>query len=293
MLQPFFCMYGGKHRLAARLGPPQRTHVVEPFAGSAGYSCFWQPPQITLVEKDPLIAGIWHYLTHATSREVLALPIVDDVSELPPSVPQEARALIGFWFNHGINRPGTRRSRWARTPRHRASFWSESIRLRLAVQVEAIRHWRVIEGDYTIATNRDAHWHVDPPYQIGGRGYALHDIDYGQLALWCRTRKGFVQVCENTGADWLPFEEYALLSDRHRSGIASEAVFECENPTVPVAREVRTSPQHPRQDRRQDHGEPARNDHARQASRTPRKVPAPTPANFGFKTRAESAPSIG
>jgi hypothetical protein len=91
-----------------------------------------------------------------------ALPIVDDVSDLPSSVPPEARALIGQWFNHGTAQPCRTRSPWARTPRHRASFWSETIRLRLATQVQAVRHWRVIEGDYSIATNRDAHWHIDP-----------------------------------------------------------------------------------------------------------------------------------
>jgi hypothetical protein len=42
-MQPFFLYYGGKSRLAEKLGPPQRNHVIEPFAGSAGYSCFWEP----------------------------------------------------------------------------------------------------------------------------------------------------------------------------------------------------------------------------------------------------------
>jgi site-specific DNA-adenine methylase len=35
MMQPFFSYYGGKWKLAERLGPPQRDHVIEPFAGSS------------------------------------------------------------------------------------------------------------------------------------------------------------------------------------------------------------------------------------------------------------------
>jgi hypothetical protein len=47
-MKPLFLLYGGKHNLANRLGPPQREHVIEPFAGSAGYSCFWEPRKVTL-----------------------------------------------------------------------------------------------------------------------------------------------------------------------------------------------------------------------------------------------------
>jgi site-specific DNA-adenine methylase len=56
-MQPFFLYYGGKWRLADRLGPPQRDHVIEPFAGSAGYSVFWEPKKVTLIERDPVVAA--------------------------------------------------------------------------------------------------------------------------------------------------------------------------------------------------------------------------------------------
>jgi len=228
-MKPLFLMYGGKHNLAKRLGPPQRDHVIEPFGGSAGYSCYWEPKQVTLIERDPTIYGVWKFLQRSAPKDIMRLPVaIDSVDELPQRVCQEAKWLIGFWFNHGLAQPAVRRSNWARQPRHRASFWSHTIRLRVATQIEKIRAWKIVHGSWHNAPNVAAHWHVDPPYTVAGKLYRYNEVDYLALADWCRTRKGHVQVCETTGADWLPFEEYAALSDRHRRGIAAEAVFEME-----------------------------------------------------------------
>jgi hypothetical protein len=38
VLRPLFGLYGAKWRLAGRLPSPEHDDVVEPFAGSAGYS---------------------------------------------------------------------------------------------------------------------------------------------------------------------------------------------------------------------------------------------------------------
>ncbi len=44
-----------------------------------------------------------------------------------------------------------------------------------------------------------------------GRILASKDIDYSGLAEWCKTRKGQVIVCEQLGADWLPFRELTKI----------------------------------------------------------------------------------
>jgi hypothetical protein len=233
-MKPFFLLFGGKHKLAHRLGSPQRDHVIEPFAGSAGYSVFWEPRRVTLVERDPVIAGIWQFLKRSSAKDIMRLPVdIDTIDDIPRRICQEAKWLVGFWFNHGNAQPAISRSNWARQPRHRASFWSDTIRLRLAHQVSQIRHWRIIEGDWRDAPDVSGHWHVDPPYTMAGKLYRYSNVDYAALADWCLSRKGYVQVCENAGADWLPFEEYAALSDRHRTGVAAEAVFETENDGSP------------------------------------------------------------
>ena len=38
MLKPFWRYYGGKYRAAPAYPPPRLGTIVEPFAGSAGYS---------------------------------------------------------------------------------------------------------------------------------------------------------------------------------------------------------------------------------------------------------------
>jgi hypothetical protein len=108
-MQPFFSYYGGKWKLAERLGPPQSDHVIEPFAGSAGYSTFWEPKKVTLIERDPVVCGVWEYLQRTSPAELRRLPSnISHVDELPPWVCHEARSLIGFWFNSWA--PSTRRS---------------------------------------------------------------------------------------------------------------------------------------------------------------------------------------
>lgn len=230
-MQPFFTYYGGKWRLAQKLGPPQHDHVIEPFAGSAGYSVYWEPKKVTLIERDPVVCGVWRYLIGASQRELMRLPSnISAVDELPASVCQEARWLIGFWFNHALSEPATRRSNWARKPSQVAFFWSETIKRRLASQVDRIRHWKIIEGSWDESPNSNAHWHIDPPYDnAAGTTYRHNDIDRNSLAKWCKSRRGFAQVCENDGATWLRFEPLSIVHSHRARGYSVEAVYEIEN----------------------------------------------------------------
>ena len=88
------------------------------------------------------------------------------------------------------------------------------MRDRVASQVDAIKHWRVIEGDYTEAPDAEATWFIDPPYNNkAGSHYpwGCDKIDYNALGQWCHQRRGQVIACENEGATWLPFRPFALL----------------------------------------------------------------------------------
>jgi hypothetical protein len=207
MLRPFFFYYGGKNLTARNYGPPQRAHVIEPFAGGAGYSCYWQPQQVTLIECDETVVGVWHYLQRVSAEEILRLPIdINELSELPQGTCQEARDMIGFLFHAGDTRPSDHRRSWARSGQHQHKYWGELLRRRIARQVKHIRHWRIIHGSWEQAPDVEAHWYIDPPYSAPGSAYRYHDIDYPALAKWCKNRKGFVQVCEVAGADWLEFK---------------------------------------------------------------------------------------
>lgn len=217
-LRPFWPYYGGKWRMVPKYQPPLHGIIVEPFAGAAGYSTRYADRRVVLVERDPVVAALWRYLISVPSSEILRLPIeVEDARLL--AVPEEARSLIGFWLNVGTPSPRNKPSAWMRAGMragtHAASFWGPEIRQRIASQVGKIRHWHVIEGGYEEAPPCRATWFVDPPYaNAAGERYrcSAKAIDFAALGEWCRSRPGQTIVCENEGANWLPFKHLAAFS---------------------------------------------------------------------------------
>lgn len=211
MLRPFWSFYGSKWRVALRYPAPTHSVIVEPFAGGAGYATRYADHQVILVDSDPVIAGLWRWLLTASPQEILELPDLEDgqtVDDLP--ICQEARWLMGFWLNKGATRPRRRASSWQRSGIRPDSTWGAAVRDRLSWQITRIRHWKIIEGDHTAAPDLDATWFVDPPYQHAGSHYrhGSSRLNYAALSAWCRERKGQVMVCENVGANWLPFEPW-------------------------------------------------------------------------------------
>lgn len=223
-MRPLFPFYGSKWR-EARLYPPPSEHVIEPFAGSAGYSTYWALERVTLIDADPIIVGVWDYLIHVTPAEVLDLPdlevgqSVDSFDQLP----QEARWLIGFWLNRGSAQPKKTKTAFSARTERQQLVWSERARQRIAAEVEGIRHWTVTLGDYTISPIQPATYFVDPPYVDKGRYYRINNVEHDQLGAWVKNLPGRVICCEQEEATWLPFEHFASTkSTRGRSG---EAVY--------------------------------------------------------------------
>lgn len=211
-LNAFFLYFGSKSQLARLYPAPRHDVIIEPFAGSAGYSVRHHHKRVILVEKDPVVAGIWRFLLRSSARDILALPELEleqRVEDL--DVCQEARWLIGRWIDYGAKAPASKRTPWAAINVH--TSWGRTIRARLAAQVEKIRHWQIIEGDYHQAPDIEADWFVDPPYQRGGLQYVMSSagLDFAELGAWCRSRRGHVLVCEESGADWLPFKPFRTM----------------------------------------------------------------------------------
>ncbi len=242
-MRPFFPFFGGKWKLAEDYGAPRYDHVIEAFGGGAGYSCVWEPKKVTLIERDPVVFGVWKFLQGTSPREIKRLPSnISSLDELPSWVCREARWLIGFWFDQNPAKPAQRRHKWARTPRRGAFYWSETIKSRIASQLDRIQHWNIIEASYNQAPNREAHWFIDPPYHgAAGRNYRYHDIDYPELAKWCRSRLGFVQVCEQEGATWLPFKPLSILNTHRPRGYSMEVLCEIDNRKRTRGRRSRSS----------------------------------------------------
>ncbi|WP_436528643.1 hypothetical protein [Actinoplanes sp. HUAS TT8] len=229
-LRPFFGYFGGKWRDAVKNYPePKYDTIVEPFAGSAGYAMRYPSRKIILCEIDPILAGIWKYLINVDPTEILSIPdIGPDGSVDDLKVCEEAKWLVGFWLNRGAASPRRSPSRWMRDGIRPGSFWGERVKQTIAAQVGAIRHWQVIDGGYSsLPPLHAATWFIDPPYETAGKNYRFgsEQINYAELAEWCKSRPGQVIVCENEGATWLPFRSLADVKTTRANSRSKEVVW--------------------------------------------------------------------
>lgn len=227
-LGPLWRYFGGKYRTAPHYPPPRHGTIVEPFAGAAGYALRYPDRRVILVERNPVIASLWRYLIKASARDIRSIPEVEHVDELPSRVPEGARALVGFALNSGSVMPRLSLSAGRRTMRsmgRRYEGWTAAQRERVAQRVGQIRHWRIIEGDYTDAPRVTATWFVDPPYEEAGKHYPHQIQDFSQLGRWCRGLPGQVLVCENVGASWLPFRPFRVVKSGLSKRTSHEALW--------------------------------------------------------------------
>jgi site-specific DNA-adenine methylase len=228
-LKPFFCYYGGKWRAAYRYPPPTFSDIVEPFAGAAGYSCRYYSKNVHLYEIDPLIAGLWDYLIHVKESEIIGLP--NQITNLDDmQLTQEQKWLIGFWLNKGGTTPKKSPSKWMKQGLAPNSWWGEELKKRISDQLKYIRHWRIYNSSYNNADNFQATWFVDPPYQnSAGKIYSCKFHDYESLSQFCISRKGQTIVCEQKGANWLPFKDLCEIKStpgKRGKSYSAEAIWE-------------------------------------------------------------------
>ena len=239
-MRPLFRYYGSKWMAAKRHGPPRRDMVIEPFAGSACYSVYWEAPRAKLYDMSDDVCHAWDWLIHSSADDVMAVPApirsTEEWAALPDGPRQVVYWLIGFaeprigksvkkWYLDYVNR-GERTGILAGNDRW--LFWDERKRDHLVKCKPKIAGWTIERLDYRDIPMEEAHWFVDPPYQgPPGRAYPHSEIDYGHLGQWCRDLPGDVDVCENEGADWLPFEPFYDMPTMRRGerGRTREAVW--------------------------------------------------------------------
>lgn len=236
-LRPFFTFFGAKWRLAPRYPKPVHDTIIEPFAGSAGYSMLYCDRKVILYDADPVICATWDYLINVSESEMLSLPdlgldqTVDDLF----CIPSEARYLIGWWCGRGRAEPGkSLGSSWGSDSQYADRFWGETVRQVIASQLKYIRHWQMFNETYNnVPDIPNATWFVDPPYKSTGKHYRYDSsrIDYRHLGEWCLSRPSSSQLIVCEGVDvlgdpprWLPFKPFGSTLSNN-GYISRESVF--------------------------------------------------------------------
>jgi len=199
-----FSYYGSKSKIVDYYPPPKHNKIVEPFAGSARYSLKYWQNDVLLVDKYERLINIWLYLQQAKISDIKQLPILKKGENLSKFnlLTTEEKDLLGFMIQAGVNAP--RLTCTEAGVRNQVTAKNNIIR-----DLHKIKHWQIKCGCYAELENIEATWFIDPPYQFGGEYYRISNknINYKILSNWCQERKGQIIVCENTKADWLPFEQ--------------------------------------------------------------------------------------
>ena len=215
-MKPFFSYFGSKHRSAPFYPAPKFDTIIEPFAGSAGYSThISRGRKVILIDKDPIICELWKYLISVSEKEILSLPdIKPDQTIEDFKVGESAKILIGFWLNKACSYPQKKPSSWMiKDINKKYQYWGYEKRLLIASQLKNIRHWEIKQGDYFDVQKTPVTWFIDPPYVDKGKYYKCgsKSIDFNKLEKWCKSLPGQGIVCEQFGAEWLPFRPFKTV----------------------------------------------------------------------------------
>ena len=219
--------YGSKSKIVNKYAPPKCDKIIEPFAGTAQYSLKYFHKEVLLFEKYELIVNLWKWLQSCSKQDILKLPILkcgENVDDFNWDC-DEAKHLVGFIITGGATQPKKTASKWKTVIRPNTQPYKLKT---IANNLDKIRHWNIIHGDYNEIPNETATWFIDPPYQFGGEYYKFgsKDINYCELSNWCTSRNGEIIVCENSKANWLPFKP--LFEMRGVKFKTTECVFHQE-----------------------------------------------------------------
>lgn len=210
-IRPLFKHFGSKWMGAKHYPPPiDGCPVIEPYAGSAGYSLNHCDRAVTIWEDDPLLAELWRWiLGEATPDRVRAIPLHvpegTDIRSL--ELPRGESLLLKHWQRTNNVGDCWTISPWGNKP----GQWTANTRARVADEIEAVRHWRFARPSFTeVAT-----YFLDPPYEFNYRYRFRTPFDHAAMATQIRGLPAgcLVIACEarcpktHRSPTYLPFRE--------------------------------------------------------------------------------------
>ena len=214
---------GSKLHLAHLYPKPRFPKIIVSFAGTAGYSLAHFDRDVLLIERNDVVCKIWWWLQQCSQGDILGLPKMkfgERVDQYNFDC-EEARWLMGFIITTATTAPRKQATTALETRPNRINF---NLR-RIAGNLHKIKHWRIMNGDYADATNEEATWFIDPPYQVRKMDYGAPELDYRSLAKWCREREGQVIACDSMEADWLPFKKIQRKGGKLGRKPTTEAIW--------------------------------------------------------------------
>lgn len=215
---PLFKCFGSKWTSSKLLPPPTGKIIVEPFAGSAGYSMRHCEHEVVLYEANLHLRTLWKWLIEDASEQA--------VREVPINIPQgtdirtlglsngQALLLKNWQRTNNIGNLWTTSS-WGHLP----GQWTANTRARVAEEVALVKHWSIsaeVDGlsAFTLHKGQKFTFMIDPPYQYNYK-YSSEPLDYSLLGYLVQGVEGQVLalegLCTKTGAmpEYLPFEHFA------------------------------------------------------------------------------------
>jgi site-specific DNA-adenine methylase len=225
--------YTGSKWQATKTGKypaPIHSTIIEPFAGSAGYSLNYADRNIILCEINPDIVDVWRMIQKnwRLEKRLPAEIKMGTVVEEMRGVDEEVKLFLHYkaCSSHaGYRLKFTERG---------ALYWPLA-RRRVLAMAGLIKHWdiRHVSFEALDPPRKAATWFVDPPYQaVGlarkGSDYKFWRLNYELLAECVQERwRGQVIVAEQIESTWLPFKPLYALAAQHRDGIKQtmEAIY--------------------------------------------------------------------
>jgi site-specific DNA-adenine methylase len=224
-----FKWFGSKWMASRHYPRPRGESIIEPFAGSAGYSLRHSGKKVTVAESDHNLSRLWQWLIQSQEEEILSIPINNkegaDILLMPLSDGQ--KLLLKNWQRTNNVSECWTISPWGNKP----GQWTENCRKRVANDIKYIKHWKVYDGDgfslleSELANDPLATWLIDPPYLYNYRYKNGSCFDYERLASAVKALKGQVIACEaicpKTGRtpSYLPFSFFAeTVTSRRAEG---------------------------------------------------------------------------
>lgn len=239
MWKSVFSYYGGKSKIIDLYPEPQHDLIIEPFAGAAAYAFrHGRGPNgraVWLNDLDERTASIWEFLLSPDASNWIERhwpALARAGSTYRDYLPDNAPAGLIELFRAEANQ-GTQGARGVhdQVTGMGEKCWPRTRRKFLEI-IPQISHWRFTRRDYSqISRSTVATWFIDPPYSnSAGSRYRVGDrLDYRRLADYSRGVAGLVIVCENLGADWLPFRPFdhkrVSIRSRYQKADAKEVMW--------------------------------------------------------------------